>query len=137
MVLTLYRNNKSFYIPTKNENSISEELEIILSEMIFDDNYEDYAINGNLIYTVVFSYSRSIENDNIWEKVCNEFINLPEKMAFNELKNFIGTYQGNIDFKALFESLFYTKFEDIFYKIYYSVEILEEDILLLKITAQE
>lgn len=140
MVLTLYRNNKSFYIPTENKRSISEELETVLNEMVFDDNYEEYAINGNLIYTVVFSYNRSIENDIIWEKICKEFINLPNELTFNEIKEYVGIY-SEIDFKTLFESLFYTNFEDILYKditkMYYSVEILEEDVLLLKITAQE
>lgn len=139
MVLTLYRNNKSFYIPTE-KRSISEELETVLNEMIFDDNYEEYAINGNLIYTVVFSYNRSIEDENIWKKICKEFINLPNELTFNEIKNYIGTY-SETDFKTLFESLFYTNFEDTLYKdiskMYYSVEILEEDILLLKINAQE
>ena len=143
MILTLYRNNettekKSFYVPTENQieekYNISKDAQRIISEMIFDDYYQEYAINGNLLYTIVFSYTRFKENNQQWESICNEFIILADYLTINELEEILNTY-SDINFKEIFEQLFCTSITNN--DLYINVNILEEDVILLEIKTKE
>ena len=113
MTLTLYRKNeteKNFYIPKeKKEYNISNDLKNIITEMIFDDYYQSYSLNGIPLYTIVFSYTRFKENDIKWEKIYNEFLEIENKLTINELEELLNTYQ-DLQFEELFNELFISGF---------------------------
>ena len=143
MILTLYRNNettekKCFYVPTENQikkkSNISKDVQRIISEMIFDDYYQEYAMNGSLLYTTAFSYTRFKENNQQWESICNEFMTLADNLTINELEEILNTY-SDVNFKEIFEQLFCTSITNN--DLYMNVNILEEDIILLEIKTKE
>lgn len=139
MILTLYRNKETskgqmFYVPTEKTYNISKDTQQIISEMVFDDYYQEYAMNGSLLYTIAFSYTRFKEDNQKWESICNEFMTLSENLTIDEVEEILNTY-SDVQFTETFEQLFNHKIVNN--DLYLNVNILEEDIILLEIKTKE